>query len=130
MTIKFNTDWRKAPSSLLAYAELHFDGGALDGMKLIGFSVHTDARGRKTVQFPARVYSLNGERLQYALLRPHTDQASQERLTAIILQAYADWQDQLADELASDAPSAAGAPGVASGRDGGETPVHFLGEVR
>jgi hypothetical protein len=49
------------------------------------------------VTFPARQYSVNGERRSFALLRPVTDTASQERLRDIILAAYAEHEAALAE---------------------------------
>ena len=41
------------------------------------------------VTFPARQYSVNGERRSFALLRPVSDAAAQEAIRALILEAYA-----------------------------------------
>lgn len=43
-----------------------------------------------TLAFPARQYSVNGERRSVALLRPAADAASQERVRDLMLQAYAE----------------------------------------
>jgi hypothetical protein len=59
------------PPGKLADAELHFTDGVLDGLKLIGFSVWERRGGSgRNVTFPARQYSVNGERRSFALLRP------------------------------------------------------------
>jgi hypothetical protein len=39
----------------------------------------------RNVTFPARQYSVNGERRSFALLRPVADTASQDRLLGVIL---------------------------------------------
>lgn len=59
----------------VADAELHFRGGLLDGLKLIGFSIWERRNDRRNfnVTFPARTYSINGERRSFALLRPSSD---------------------------------------------------------
>jgi hypothetical protein len=44
--------------------------------------------GGRNVTFPARQYSVNGERRSFALLRPSVDAASQDRLRDLILEAY------------------------------------------
>ena len=54
----------------LADAELHFDEAPLAGLKLIGFGVWERRTGGRNVTFPARSYSVNGERRSFALLRP------------------------------------------------------------
>ena len=87
-----------APAGKLADAELHFTDGALEGLKLIGFAVWESrggGNGRLNVTFPARQYSVNGERRSFALLTI-TDGAAQDRLRQLILQAYADHQQRMA----------------------------------
>jgi len=48
------------------------------------------------VTFPARQYSVNGERRSFALLRPIVDAAAQERLRDLVLNAYQEYEEQLA----------------------------------
>jgi len=43
----------------------------------------------RNVTFPARQYSINGERRSFALLRPIVDTTAQERIRERILDAYA-----------------------------------------
>jgi hypothetical protein len=76
----------------LAEAEIHFTEGVLEGLKLIGFTIWERRTGNgRNVTFPARQYTVGGERRTFALLRPITgDPASQERLRELILQAYAE----------------------------------------
>ena len=69
MTIKFFPNDKGNPPGKLADAELHFSGGPLDGLKLIGFAIW-ERRRRADVTFPARQYTVNGERRSFALLRP------------------------------------------------------------
>ena len=79
------------PPGKLADAELHFDAGPLEGLKLIGFAVWERRTGTgRNVTFPARQYSVNGERRSFALLRPVVDTTAQERIRDLILQAYAE----------------------------------------
>jgi hypothetical protein len=82
----------------LAEAELHFTEGILDGLKLIGFTVWERRSGNgRNVTFPARQYTVGGERRTFALLRPVTgDPAAQERLRELILQAYAEHEEKAA----------------------------------
>jgi hypothetical protein len=77
------------PSGKLADAELHFAGGELDGLKLIGFSVwkRRDGKGR-SVTFPARQYTAAGERRTFALLRPISDSEAPTRIRDLVLRAY------------------------------------------
>ena len=89
------------PPGKLADAELHFTDGALDGLKLIGFSVWERRTGNgRNVTFPARQYAVNGERRSFALLRPIADVAAQERIRELVLQAYAEYE-QVGAEAAS-----------------------------
>jgi hypothetical protein len=89
MTIKFFPNDKGNPPGKLADAELHFDGGPLDGLKLVGFAVwERRSRSGRNVTFPARQYSVNGERRSFALLRPIVDTTNQDRLRDVILDAY------------------------------------------
>jgi hypothetical protein len=89
MTVKISPNDKGNPPGKLADAELHFTEGALDGLKLIGFAVWERRNGGgRNVTFPARQYSVNGERRSFALLRPVVDASAQERLRELILQAY------------------------------------------
>jgi hypothetical protein len=89
MVVKFAPNDRGNPPGKLADAELHFSEGTLDGLKLIGFGIweRRNHSGRN-VTFPARQYSVNGERRSFALLRPVMDAAAQDRLRDFILEAY------------------------------------------
>jgi hypothetical protein len=90
MTIKITPNDNGNPPGKLADVELHFTDGELAGLKLIGFSVWERRGGSgRNVTFPARQYSVNGERRTYALLRPITDPTAQERIRTRILDAYA-----------------------------------------
>jgi len=99
VTIKFTPNDRGNPPGKLADAELHFTDGPLDGLKLIGFSIWEQRRGGgggRNVTFPARQYSVNGERRSFALLRPIVDATAQNPLRELILGAYADYEAQSA----------------------------------
>ena len=88
MTITFTPNDKGNPPGKLADAELQFSGGPLDGLKLIGFAIWERRAGGRSVTFPARQYSVNGERRSFALLRPIVDASAQERLRDVILGAY------------------------------------------
>lgn len=84
---------RTNPPGKLADAELHFTDGVLGGLKLIGFSVwERRSGGGRNVTFPARTYSVNGEKRTFALLRPVTDATAQDRIRQVILDAYAEFE--------------------------------------
>jgi hypothetical protein len=91
MTIKIIPNDKGNPPGKLADAELHFTSGPLEGLKLIGFGIWERRTGNgRNVTFPARQYSVNGERRSFALLRPVFDIAAQDRIRDLILQAYAE----------------------------------------
>ena len=80
MTIKIIPNDKENPPGKLADAELHFTEGELEGLELIGFAVWERRSGTgRNVTFPARQYSVNGERRSFALLRPILDATAQER---------------------------------------------------
>jgi hypothetical protein len=97
MLIKISRNDKGNPPGKLADVELHFGEGALDGLKLIGFSVweRRNSNGRN-VTFPARQYSVNGERRSFSLLRPLADGNAQDKLRDLILQAYEEHEEQAA----------------------------------
>jgi hypothetical protein len=91
MTIKIIRNDKGNPPGKLAEAELYFDSGPLEGLKLIGFGVWERKSGNgRNVTFPARQYSVNGERRSFALLRPIGETAAQDRIRDLILAAYAE----------------------------------------
>ena len=63
--------------------------GPLQGLRLIGFAVWERRDGGRNVTFPARQYSVNGERRSFALLRPtNGDANAQDAIRQCILDAY------------------------------------------
>jgi hypothetical protein len=97
MTVKFTPNDKGNPPGKLADAELHFSGGPLDGLKLLGFSVWERKQGGRNVTFPSRQYAVNGERRSFALLRPVVDIKSQEALRDVILDAYKEHEAAMAE---------------------------------
>ena len=92
MTIHFSINESSNHPGKLADAELHFDEGPLAGLKLIGFAVwERRTGGGRNVTFPARAYSVNGERRSFALLRPANgfgEREGTDRIREFILSAY------------------------------------------
>jgi hypothetical protein len=102
LTVKITPNDKGNPPGKLAEAELHFTDGELDGLKLIGFAIwERRGGGGRNVTFPARQYAVNGERRSFALLRPITDVHAQERVRDLVLQAYAEYEEQSAVASAS-----------------------------
>jgi hypothetical protein len=101
MTVKIVPNEKGNPPGKLADAELHFTDGELDGLKLLGFSVWERRGGNgRNVTFPARQYAVNGERRSFALLRPIADNGAQERIRDLVLQAYAEYEQETANATA------------------------------
>ena len=80
-----------SPQGKLADAEVIFGvgSGPFQGLRLVGFAVWERRDGGRNVTFPARQYSVNGERRSFALLRPTNGDASvQDAIRQCILDAY------------------------------------------
>jgi hypothetical protein len=97
MTIKIMPNDKGNPPGKLADAEVHFSEGVFEGLKLIGFAVWERRSGSgRNVTFPARQYSVNGERRSFALLRPIADTTQQSKLRDLILEAYQEFEERAA----------------------------------
>jgi hypothetical protein len=98
MTIRIMANDKGNPPGKVADAELHFGDGPLEGLKLIGFSIweRRGGAGGHNVTFPARQYSVNGERRSFALLRPIVDTTAQNKIRELILQAYQEYEESAA----------------------------------
>jgi hypothetical protein len=95
IVVKITPNARGNPPGKLADAELHFVDGELDGLKLIGFAIWERSGGNgHNVTFPARQYAVNGERRSFALLRPIADVNAQNRVRDLVLQAYAEHEQE------------------------------------
>ena len=102
MTIKITPNDKGNPPGKLADAELHFTEGLLEGLKLIGFTIwERRTGGGRNVTFPARSYSVNGERRTFALLRPAADSMAQNRIRDLILEAYQEHEERTAQSALS-----------------------------
>ena len=98
ITVKITANDRGNPPGKLAEAELHFGGESpLAGLKLIGFSIWERKAGTgRNVTFPARQYTVNGERRSFALLRPIVDTTAQNAVRELVLAAYAAYEEAAA----------------------------------
>ena len=102
MIVKIIPNDKAQPAGKLADAEVHFTEGEFEGLKLIGFAIWERRSGTgRNVTFPSRTYSVNGERRSFALLRPHADNTGQERVRDLVLQAYAEFEQETAVAAAS-----------------------------
>jgi hypothetical protein len=97
MTVKITPNDKGTPPGKLADAELHFTEGPLEGLKLIGFAIWERRGGNgRNVTFPARQYSVNGERRSFALLRPIVDTTAQSRIRELVLEAFQEYEERAA----------------------------------
>lgn len=111
MLVKITPNDKGSPVGKLADAELHFTEGPLAGLKLLGFAVWERRNGSgRNVTFPARQYSVNGERRSYALLRPMTEVKAQDHIRDLVLSAYAKFEAEAVDDQAADAADEAAPP--------------------
>ena len=95
LTVKITPNDKGNPPGELADAELHFTRGPLDGLKLIGFAIWERRGGAgRNVTFPARQYTVNGDRRSFALLRPIVDTTAQDRIRQRVLEAYAEFEER------------------------------------
>ena len=90
MTIKILPNPKGVPPGKLADAELHFTEGPLSGLRLVGFAIWERKAGSRNVTFPARQYTVNGDRRAFALLRPTGDDNAHARVRDLVLAAYAE----------------------------------------
>src|SRR5512133_2519067 len=91
VSVKIIPNEQGNPPGKLADAEVVFEAeaGPLSGLKLIGFAVWERRDGGKNVTFPARQYSVNGERRSFALLRPRNGESgAPDGVRDLILDAY------------------------------------------
>ena len=95
ISVKITPNDKGNPPGKLADAEMHFTDGPLAGLKLIGFGIwERRTGGGRNVTFPARQYSVNGERRSFALLRPTIDATAQDRVRDLILEAFTAYEEQ------------------------------------
>ena len=91
MSVKILRNDKGSPNGKLADAEVIFEAGSgpFNGLRLLGFAVWERTTGGRNVTFPARTYSVNGERRNFALLRPaNGDAGVQDAIRQCILDAY------------------------------------------
>ena len=97
MIVRITPNDKGNPPGKLADAELHFTDGPLEGLKLIGFAIwERRGGGGRNVTFPARQYSVNGERRSFALLRPIGDTTDQNKVRDLILEAFQEYEARAA----------------------------------
>ena len=77
------------PADKLADAEIHFIGGELDGLKLVGFTIweRRDGNGRR-VTFPGRQFIVHGDRRNFELLRAIGNPNALDHVRDLVLSTY------------------------------------------
>jgi hypothetical protein len=96
ITVNIIRNQNHKPQDKLADAEIHFIGGELDGLKLLGFAVWQQRNGTgRNVTFPARPFTVNGERRNFSLVRAVDDRSAEDRLRQLVLQAYAQQEEEV-----------------------------------
>ena len=89
VTVKILPNDRQTRIDKLADVELHFHGAPLDGLKLIGFGIWRRRDGVGfNVTFPARQFTVHGDRRNFALLRAIEHPTAQNEIREFVLQAY------------------------------------------
>ena len=99
VSVKIIPNTQGTPAGKLADADVIFEreAGPLSGLKLSGFAIWERRGGSgRNVTFPARQYSVNGERRSFALLRPIGDATSQSKLRELILEAFQEFEERAA----------------------------------
>lgn len=96
MNINFHSNDTGTVPGKLADAEVLFSDGLFDGLKLVGFAVWERKGGGRTVTFPARTYSVGGERRSFSLLRPVVEITAHDRVRDAILDAYKVFETEVA----------------------------------
>ena len=82
----------------LADAELHFVDGPLNGLKLIGFGIwERRTGGGRNVTFPARPFTVNGDKTNFALLRAIEDPKAQNQVRELVIRAYGELEQHAAE---------------------------------
>lgn len=95
MVVKIMPNDKGSPNGKLADAELHFTEPGLEGLKLLGFAIWERRQGPgRNVTFPSRTYSVNGERRNFALLRPVGDRGAENAIRDLVLSAYSEFEAQ------------------------------------
>ena len=94
-TIKIVRSEGPSAPGKLADAEVHFSGGELDGLKLVGFAVwrRRDGHGQN-VSFPSRHFTVHGDRRSFSLLRWVATPDAQARFEQLVLAAYSETQQE------------------------------------
>lgn len=130
MRIKFlETDSSASPAGKLADVELEFTTGPFTGLRLIGFALWTSRNGgHHNVTFPARAYTVNGERRTFALLRDGVGQtAGQDRVRDLIRAA---WNERQAGNDVADVAQVADLHGIGWPDRPAQAPSSLADQVR
>lgn len=84
----------RAPKWILAEAEVAFEGGLLDGVKLVGFTVTKSKSGKLRVMLPQKDYMSGGQKQYFDFVRAVLHPSKVEELKEAIIAAYEEWKEQ------------------------------------
>ena len=98
MIVKITPNDKNNPPGKLADAELHFTEGVLAGLKLIGFGVWERADRQRPQRHLSGAPVLGQRRAPQlrAAAAGRRDATAQERVRELILEAYAEYEEQAA----------------------------------
>lgn len=99
---------RNGPERLVSDAEVHFQHGPLDGLKLVGFALWRGADGSIYTTFPARVVGQGSERRFFDFVRSADGTAAPLRVVkAWIMDAFKAEQERSCERCHEDAAECA-----------------------
>jgi hypothetical protein len=88
-TVRILENHRQPLSRKLADAEIHFVGGELDGLTLVGFALWVDSAGTgENVTFSSRQFNMSGHSRTFSLRRWIAKREAQERMADVVVRAY------------------------------------------
>ena len=88
-TVKILKNTETNARNKLADAEIHFNGGELDGLKLVGCAVWSRREGQgEDVTLPSQPFVVHGERRSFSLLRWVAKREAQGRVADLVRRAY------------------------------------------
>lgn len=84
---------QRSPAWKLAEAEISFEGGVLDGVKLTGFTITEGRDGKLRLTMPQKEYLKGGQKQYWDFIQPVLHPTSIGRLRDTILDEYEKWKE-------------------------------------
>jgi hypothetical protein len=82
----------RSPAWKLAEAEISFEGGLLDGVKLTGFTIAEGRDGKLRLTMPQKEYMKGGQKQYWDFIQPVLHTTSIGRLRDLIFAEYDRWK--------------------------------------